>query len=177
MIQRVLTLLILLSLQLFARQYDNTLLDSEAKLFPKIAMLEKNIKNKNSAVLSLVIVSKKIDFSIAKKLKLRILKNYPNKILNKKVNVRIKRINQLSPNNIDALIVLSHPKKATQALALWTNQNNILSFSYDASDLDNGIVASIYIGKTTKPYINKRVLQKHNFSFDSYLLQVSKFKE
>ena len=177
MIQRVLTLLVLLSLQLFARQYDNTLLDIEAKLFPKIAMLEKNTKNISSPNLSIAIISQEIDLDIAHKLKSRILKNYPDKILNKKIVIEIRNSKDILTKEIDAIIILHHPKEVLLSIASWANRRNVLSFAYDAADLDYNILASIYIGKTTKPYLNTKIIKKYGFTFDPYLLQLSKLKK
>lgn len=177
MIQRVLALLILLSLQLFARHYDDTLLSIEAKLFPKIAMLEKHIREKDSSRLSLVILSKKRDISTAKELKSKILKNYPNKILNKKVYVDIKHPRDILDRDIDAVILLYNKEKTIKNLLAWSNKHTILTLSYDAFDLKHGVVASIYLGKSTKPYLNTSVIKKYNFVFDSYLLSVSKFTQ
>lgn len=176
MIQRVFTLL-LLSLQLFAYEYDDTLLSIEAKLFPKIAMLEKNIKEKKSSTLSLTILAEEIDLYTAQELKRKILTNYPKKILNKKVHVEIKNPDDILEMNIDAVIVLYNSTEVVEKLALWANRHKILTFSYDSYDLKHGIVASIYIGKHTKPYLNTTVIKKYNFSFDSYLLSVSKLKQ
>lgn len=175
MIRRIIALLLLTSLQLFAQEYDDTLLSIEAKLFPKIAMLEKHIKEKESSTLSFVIVAEEVDISTAEVLKSKILKNYPDKILNKKIHIEIKKPRDILEMNIDAIIVLHHSSKTLKEIALWANRHNILTFSYDPYDLQYGIAASIYLGKSTKPYINTTSINKYNFIFDPYLLGVSKF--
>ena len=176
MTKKVLVLLVLLSLQLFARQYDNTILDIEAKLFPKIAMLEKHIKNKDSAVLSLVIYTQEIDLEVAEKFKEKILNNYPNLLSDKKVNVSIEKNMSSLSSDIDALIVLNHSEEDLLKLTSWSNRRTILSFSYDPADLEYNVIASIHIGSSTKPYLNTTVIKEHNFKFNSYLLQLSKLK-
>lgn len=177
MIQRIFTIVVLLSLQLFAQQYNSTLLDIEAKLFPKMLVLEKHIKEKESSDLTIVILSQEFDINTAKKLKVQILKNYPNKLLNKKVVVKIKSPHDTLEKNVDGIIVLYNTEEIARNIASWANKHKIITLSYDASYLEYGILGSIYIGKTTKPYLNSQVIKEHGFIFDAYLLQLSKFKK
>jgi hypothetical protein len=79
--------------------------------------------------------------------------------------------------NTDALLVLSHEPKELEIIALWANNNKIVTFAYEPGSLEYGLIASIYIGKTTKPYLNNHMIKKYGFIFDSYLLQLSKFTE
>ena len=174
MIQKVFTLIVLLSLQLFAHQYDDTLLAIEAKLFPKIAMLEKSVANKKSSELRIVIYSQDIDEAIATKLRSKILFNYPDTLLNKKLKVTLaQRFDELTTDT-DCIIVLSQEEDKVTKLASWAHKNHILTFSYDASYLQYGILGSIYLGKATKPYLNALVIRDYGFVFDTHLLQLCK---
>lgn len=175
--KKVFLFIILLSLQLFSRQYDETLLSIEAKLFPKIVVLEQHIKQKVSSHLSFVIITQEIDQEIAQDFKSKILEAYPDKLLNKKIQIEIKSIDDVLDRNLDAIIFLHVEKEKLASLTSWTNRHNIVTLSYDSIDLDYGVVASIYIGKSTKPYLNTSVIKKYNFIFDSYLLRLSKFKD
>lgn len=160
---------------LFARYYDTNIMTIEAKLFPKIAMLEKNIKQNPSMVLVITILANEKDYRVAKHFKRKIKSNYPNLIGKKRIVVNISEFMPLTMPNPDAIIVLSYKPKELEAIALWANQNKIVSFAYDSSDLSYGILSSIYIGKSIKPYLNRKIIQEYNFVFDSYLLQLSKF--
>jgi len=175
MIKRIF-LLLLISISLFAKQYDPTIIAIEAKLFPKIALLEQHIKHNPSGVLKITILAKEIDFSAAEIFRLKIESNYPDMIGNKKVVVNILKFKSPTLKLSDAVIVLSHKPKELQAIALWANKNKIVSFAYDPSYLKYGLLSSIYIGKSTKPYLNRKIMKKYNFIFDSYLLQLSKFE-
>lgn len=167
----------LLSVALFARQYDTVVFDIEAKLFPKMMFLEKNIQKKIDSQISVVIIAEEIDFEKATEFKNKIEQKYPNGIKNKTINISIKPFHENIATNIDAIIVLSHEPEMIQTIASWANARKILSFSYDPADLNNGILASIYIGKSTKPYLNAEIIKEYDFIFDSYLLQLSKFRE
>ncbi len=176
MIRRVLLSFLLLSTLLNAKQYDSNIIAIEAKLFPKIALLEYHIKQNPSKELSIIILAKEIDFNIAEDFKTKIESNYPNRIGGKKVTVNISQFNNSNTDQADVVIVLSHKNKELQKIASWANKNKIVSFAYDPSYLDYNLLASIYIGKSTKPYLNRKIIKEYNFIFDSYLLQLSKFK-
>jgi len=174
MIQRVFSFIILLALPLLATQYNSTILELEAKIFPKIILLNEGI-SKDSKELHIFIISKEIDYNTAYKLKKLINYNYPDTLMGKKVCVDIKEFQEFQTLP-DALIVLYHCKKQLTKIALWANTHNIISFAYDPSYMEYGILGSLYIGKSTKPYLNKNIIQKYNFTFNPYLLELSKFK-
>jgi hypothetical protein len=174
MIKRVFSFLILVSLQAFASQYDSTVIDLEAKLFPKIILMNQNI-DKNSTQLNIYIISQKIDFDIAKDFQETIESYYPKKLMGKKIIVTIKEFEDFKKRP-DAIIVLYHCKSTLKKIALWANTHKIISLAYDPSYMDENILASLYIGKSTKPCLNKKIIKKYNFIFNPYLLQLSKFK-
>jgi len=174
MILRVLTLFILVQMQIFAANYNSTIVELEAKLFPKMLMLSEDL-NKESHNLDIYIVAQEIDFTQAKVFKETIESIYTEKLMNKNVRVSIKDFDSID-NYPDGIIVLYHSYEETLQIANWANSNKIVSFAYDPSYLDFGILASIYIGVSTKPYLNKYVIKKYNFNFNPYLLELSKFK-
>ena len=166
-----------LTLQLLASNYDCTIIDIEAKLFPKIALLEKHIKDDKSKFLNISILSSEIDAYFANKFKNSLNSHYPDAISNKKIIVKTAIFHNNMLERPDAVIVLYHSPKELKQIAAWANQNNIISFAYDREYLKHGILASIYIGKFIKPYFNGESMKKYGFVFDSYLLQLSKFTQ
>lgn len=172
--RKILALLIVLSLQLFASQYNSIILELEAKLFPKMILLSEDL-DKNTTSLNIYIIAKEIDIHTAEQFKKLIESNYPDKISGKKVQVSVKKFKHFKdlPN---AIIVLRHSEEQLSKIALWANNNKVLSLAYDPSYMQYGILASIYIGRTTKPYLNKTAIQKYGFVFNPYLLKLSKFK-
>ena len=177
MIKRVCFLLLLLSVQLFSQQYDMNIVYIEAKLFPKIALLEKQIQKSDAPDLNIYIFAKDIDLDVAQSFKSKIEANYPNILLNKKIIVRIMNFTQDIKHKPAAIIVLQHSKKELQKIAMWANKNKIITFAYDPIDLNVGLLVSIYIGKTIQPYLNKQIIKQYGFIFNPYLMQLSKFKE
>lgn len=174
MITRVFALLLFLSLQLSASQYNSTVIELEAKLFPKMLLLSENIK-KHASTLHIVIIAKDSANYSARVFKENIEKNYAKKLQNREVVVQIKEFTDAKKSNADGVIVLYHSAEELTKIATWANEHKIPSFAYDPAHLEYGILASLYIGATTKPYLNKNTISKYNFSFDPYLLKLSKF--
>lgn len=174
MIKRFLLLTLLLCLPLFAMHYNASLLEIQAKLFPKIAMMSED-REKSKKNLTIYIIAKQSDYIQAKKLKELIETNYPHKALKRDILVSIDVFREFK-NSPDAIIILDHTPQELQEIALWANEHKVISLAYDPYYLQYGILASLFIGPSTKPYINKEILQKYNFRFNSYLLKLSKFK-
>ncbi|MBU1927457.1 hypothetical protein KKG77_00490 [bacterium] len=175
MIQKLFFLFLVLSALLGAKEYDDTVMNIEAKLFPKIALLEESIANNPSPYLTIAIVYTEPDYDVARKFKQKIESCYPNKLRDKKVLVTLAQFRSSHIVDTDALLVLSHEPKDLEIIALWANKNKIVTFAYEPAFLEYGLTASIYIGKATKPYLNNTIIKKYGFVFDPYLLQLSKF--
>ena len=174
MIQRVLTLFLILSLQLWAIQYKPTVLELEAKLFPKMVLLNTDI-DKSSDTLQIYIIIKEWDLYTALELQKDIELNYPDKISGKKIVVSVEEFQEFQTLP-DAIIVLHHNSEELTKIANWANRHKIISLAYDPSYMQYGILASLYLGKATKPYLNREIIQKYGFKFSPYLLKLSKFK-
>lgn len=177
MIKRALLLFLLLASTLGAKQYDQTIMAIQAKLFPKIALLEQHIKNSNASTLSITILAIETDLLTAKSFKESIESIYADGILNRKLDITVSSFKPERMKPTDAFIVLAHSPETLQRIADWANQNRVLTFAYDPYDLSYGLLVSIYFGKTTKPYLNRSSSNDHSFVFDPYFLKLAKFYE
>ena len=173
MIKKLFLLCLLFISNLSALEYDTTILELEAKLFPKMIFLSDS-SNKKSNTLSIYIIAQEIDRKSAEYFQNLILTNYPKKISGKKIEVSIREFTKFKENP-DAIIVLDHNQEILTKIALWANTNRVISLAYDPYYMSYGLLASLYIGKTIKPYINSTAMKKYNFSFNPYLLKLSKF--
>ena len=173
MIQKLLFLCLLLVANLSALEYDETILELEAKLFPKIILLSDGIRQE-SETLTIYIIAQELDQESAEYLKEHILSNYPKKISGKKIEVSIKEFMAFKKKP-DAIIVLDHDGQSLTKIANWANTHKVISLAYDPYYMSYGLLASLHIGKATKPYLNSAVIKKYNFSFNPYLLKLSKF--
>ena len=173
MIQRVFALLLLAQIALVASHYNSTLMELEAKLFVKMALLSENI-NKSKETLDITIVTQKCDENYANEFKYQIEKNYQEKIMDKSVVVKIEEFSKLS-YKADVLILLHSKEELLHKVSKTANAKKILTFSYEPSYVKFGVLGSLYIGVSTKPLLNKDVIREYGFTFNPYLLKLSKF--
>lgn len=174
MVLKYISLLFLLIAPLFSMHYNPTILEIEAKLFPKMIIMSEDL-NKTKESLEIYIVAKDIDFFQAEKFKELILHNYPKRLMGKKLKVSLHTFEPFTTLP-DALIILAHTDEELKEIAKWANERKIISLSYSPLSMDQGVVASLYIGKSTKPYLNKEVIKKYHLKFNPYLLKLSKFR-
>ncbi len=176
--KKILFIFLITVASLFSYEYDDTIMSIEAKLFPKIALMEQHIRQKPKSSLDIFILYKEIDEDVAKKFAAKIKQRYREALLGKKICVdrllltEIDKVQKIP----DVIIVLSYDAKEMRSVAAWSNKNGVVSFVYEPKDLEYGFVGSVYIGKTVKPYLNKQTIKEHGFVFTPYLLQLSKFK-
>jgi len=173
MIQRVFALLLLAHIALVASHYNSTLMELEAKLFVKMALLSEDI-NKSKETLDITIVTQGCDTHYAYEFKNLIEKNYTEKIMQKSVVVKIEEFTTLS-YDADLLILLHSKEELLRKICKTANNKKILTFSYEPSYLIYGVLGSLYIGVSTKPLLNKDVIREYGFTFNPYLLELSKF--
>lgn len=62
-------------------------------------------------------------------------------------------------------------------IAAWGINNTIPTFSYDISNLEDGILGSIAIERSTVIYINKTALKEGKFRFNDTLFQIARLIE
>jgi len=173
MTQRVFALFLLLQLQLLGAHYNSTIIELEAKLFPKMLMLSSDIR-KNAKQFEIVILAKEEEERYAALFVENIKQSYAEKIMGKKLLVRSVTFKKLE-GEPDGIIVLYHSDKELQAIANWANKRKIPSFAYDPAHLEFGILGSLYIGAQAKPYLNKETIKKYDFKINTHLLVLCKF--
>ncbi|MDD2781334.1 hypothetical protein [Sulfuricurvum sp.] len=66
---------------------------------------------------------------------------------------------------------------SVRKIAQWGIENTIPTFSYNTSDLEEGVLGSIAIERSTIIYINKTTLKKGNFRFNDTLFQIVRLLE
>jgi len=167
-------LLLLICASLFA--YDSLLLRAQASMFPKIILLDKNIKSKMiDDVVSLAVVYEKNEFKQAKIFKDMIEKNYNNKLGKYKLSVNLINIKKFSDsdnsssyyffntNGIDKKRVIEHAVKRKR-----------ICFSYDYKNFKDNTLISLFLKEKTYIYINKSVIGEYNIKFIPTFYKIAK---
>lgn len=169
------TIIFVIPLLVSAGTYDASLLQIGSKIFPKIVLIEKGTKDRVDSSIQLVIVASSLYQENAQSFSKLVQAQYPQGI-----NGHPLRITIVSPKeglNIDNahgfILMLSPNDRLLEPLINHANENKILTFSFDPSLLSSGVLISLYIGKTVKPYLNIATLKHASFQFDYSFISLS----
>ena len=166
--------LMLYASSLNASGYDDDVLEIFSKMLPRFVLMS-NQKNLLKERLEICILNDKIDEKNALILMSKIDTNYPNGIKNYKIrlvegdyaNVNVCRNSQL-------IFMFDSTDENIAKAIRYSKENHVLSMSYDAKYLENGVGASLFLGRKVVPYININALHKNGVEFDNLLVQISK---
>lgn len=153
-------ILFLISFTFLFANINKEVLYIEAKLYPKIFMLIKNLQNKK--LIKVAILANKNTINTAKTLKNFLTNN----------NLKIKIIKNLNLN-YDVYIITYHISNKTLNKLL---KHKKVIFSISPNDI-NISMFSIYIGVRVYPYINPILIKKANLRIDPILFKVGKIYE
>jgi len=161
----------------------NTLrrLSISAAIFPRIVGVDLNLENKldkdNNAKLIIIYTTNK---SAAVKIKQIIHKKVPH-ISGHKVTIELLPVDRASAETIESATGLFLAEPLEQSAFRRINQNCInksrVCFSPFPGDVENGMLAGIYIGAQIRPFFNKNSLKKSNINVNPVLLKASRTHE
>jgi len=160
---------------LWGTTYDSTLLQIGAKLFPKVALMEKGTKERIQSTVNFVIVTVPSNKEVAQRLSEMIQRQYGEALSHYSLTLTIVSPKEaLEIKNAHGFILLMEPDEGLlPALLEHAHQNKILTFCFDFSLMQKGAAISLYIGKNVKPYINLTILKQVPFTFEYGFLKLS----
>lgn len=167
--------LFLVPFLLWGTTYDPTLLQIGAKLFPKVALMEKGTKERIQSTLSLVIVSEAPNKVAAQRLSEMIERQYGGTLSNYSLILTTVSMKEaLEIKNTHGFILLTEADDSALPLLLeHAHKNKTLTFCFDPALLQKGADVSLYIGRSVKPYINLTTLKQVPFTFEYGFLKLS----
>jgi hypothetical protein len=159
---------------LYASVYDDEVLNIYSKILPRMVLMS-NKKNKFKDKIAICIVHDKIDVRAAESLKEKIFSEYPEGIKNYKIKMTDTIYADIESCHDAQMVFLfdsseSNIIKATE----FSNKNAIISMSYNAKYLENGVGLSLFLGRKVVPYINMSAFRTTGIELDNVLLRVSK---
>ncbi len=178
MIFKKILLIIFLELSLFANSvYNSNILDLQAKVFPKIILLDNNFEDKlikNIAVIT--ILYEEIDYNIAETLKEKIEKNY-NSLKDYNLEVNISKYSAFDINNLSTayIFLLGKEDKILETSKILTN-NSRLSFAYNNSYLDLGVIFGLSITSKVDILLNIEALKNSKIELQNSIFSVVKIR-
>ncbi len=162
---------------LMVQAEDNVLINTHVRMIPKIMALDsKNQSQYSKATLAIVYEGsrKALARSIADEINL----NYNGKVANLPFTAIVLSVDELFlRHDISFVYVTKMSEKSIKKIARWGIESTVPTFSYELSDLEDGILGSIAIERSTVIYINKPVFKEGKFRFNETLFQVARLIE
>ncbi len=160
----------------FGYNYNDLLLKAQASIFPKIMLLDKNIKNKliNGKIIY-TIVYEQTDYDVALKIMHLINTKYNGHINKYEIKINLVPFSELSKNIDTTAIYVLNTDISIQKVIHIASIKNIITFSYDINNLKKGLLFSLVIEKSTVLYLNKENLYTRKIDFPDSLLQMVHF--
>ncbi len=175
--KKILLILLIFKILIFANNYNDFLLKIQAKIYPKIILLDKKIDKKLvDGKIIVGIVYDKGDFFIANRVKNLIKSLYGSRLDEYEFKVvPIDMLNILNDrySNFSYLYILKSIPDRFERLSLFVNRNKIVTFIYDKNDLKYGFLFSLDIKREPIIYMNKKISKI--FDFNQYLYSIVRF--
>jgi hypothetical protein len=164
----------LFSTVLHASDYDDDTLDIFSKIIPRFVLMSSQ-KNTLQNKISICILHDKFDARAAETLTDKIYKNYPDGIKNYKIKVTESDYSNVDVCGKSQLVFMfdSNENNIDNSIRI-LNQYPILTMSYNANYLENGVDATLFLGRKVVPYINMRAMRQSGIDLDNILVQISK---
>ncbi len=167
-------LLLFHTVVLNASNYDDDILEIFSKIAPRLILMSSQ-KEKIQDDIQICILYEDDDKNIALDLIDKINHNYPNGIKNHKLLLLHNNYTQLNSCQNTQLAYLFDTDSYTINKSInFLNQYEILSISYNPQLLQNGVHASLFLGRKVMPYLNIKSIKENGIKLDNILLRVSK---
>ncbi len=172
---------LLLTLSLFfnvsnlpASTYDDDTLEIFSKILPRFVLMSSQ-KDKLKDEISICVLHNTIDENLAISLTNKVAKNYPDGIK----NYKIKLISSSYSNinfclNTQLLFMFNSDENNIRKSIEFSNNNSMLTMSYDSKLLKDGVGISLFLGRKIIPYINVKAVHNNGIELNNALLRISK---
>lgn len=167
--------ILLIPFTLFGISYDTPLLQISSKLFPKILFMEKETKTRIHSSINFVIIASPSNQEAARHFMTMLLNQYPEGINNIPIRVSIISTKEaLNIKNVHGIIfMLSPDDPLLEPIIQYSYDTEILTFCFDPLLLRSGVIISVHIGKSIKPYLNISALKETSFNFEYSFIKLS----
>lgn len=173
-ITRFLTVIFIYSTTINASVYDDDVLDIFSKVSPRLILMSSQ-KNRLKDNIQICVLRDSMDEPVAKSFIDKLKNSYPNGIKNyplKLINSSYSNIEECQNSHL--LFVLDTSEKNIEKVLKYSAEHRLLTMSYDAKYLENGVNASLFLGRKVTPYLNLTATRKNQIELDNLLIQISK---
>ena len=171
---------------LYGWHHNKTLFEIQSKIYPKLVLMDKDYKTKlvrtgsqkDDLSIVLTILTTKKDIETAKEFKNLIQKKYNYTLRRTPLKVKILQYENLNnKTKTTSLFLLESDEEDIKKAVEYAKHHSILTFSYNEKNLKHGVMMSLFIGKSVKPYINKSAIKNNNINLDPMLIGISEIYE
>ncbi len=173
---RYLLLLIYFSTILFSSSINSSVLKIHATLAPKLLLMDYDFKEKiTNNTINIVIAYENNDYKEAQFLKRTIEQKYKDGLKSFNLSITIVSYNNINSYNTKANLYYLFPTNQQNIINIIkkAKKSNALTFSYEKSNLQNGVMSSVLIGSKVKPILNLKAIKSSNITFRPLLLKIS----
>jgi len=173
-----LLLLMLMHCKSYAYEYDPLLLRAQAALFPKIVLLDKDVREKlKSNSLEILVLHVENDLINAELTKALIEEKY-RKTNKNALSIKLVKYSDFKDSMIaTAYFLLKGTDDSVKMVSNFAEKNNRVTFSYDYNDFDSNALLSVIMRERTYIYLNKKSVQKYNIKFIPLFYKIVKVVE
>lgn len=178
MLKKILIFLFIVKVFLLGYSYNNLLLISQAKIYPKLILFDKDIDKKtyeNSIVLTIIYHSS--DQEKAKELQKLIQDQYKAKLENYTFKVILKEFDETDDYMIaSSIYMLNGTEKEIQKIISIAQKRHIILFSYELNYLKKGALISLHIEDEPNIYFNNKINKLYQIKFSDIFYQIVRFR-
>lgn len=178
MISKVL-LFLFLAISLFANGiYNSNLLNIQARVYPKIIISDKNLENKTfKDKIIFTIFYEDIDYKTALALKDKIENNYKS-LKEKNLSVNLTNIDDFDKKAplSTAYYFLLGDKNQISSISRFLASNNRLTFSYDDTYLEYGVIFGLKINAQIDLFLNLKNLKESKIELENSIFNAVKIR-
>lgn len=175
--RKIIFALLILFSSIYAQ--NNLLLNTHIRMIPKIMALDmKLVAKSGSEKIQLAIVYDDDRKKIATEIASEINRYYNNKIGSITFIAFPLSSNELIDHrDISFIYTIALSTYSLKKVALWGIRNSVPTFSDNMDGLEEGILGSIAIERSTVIYLSKSVLKEGKFRFNDSLFQIARLVE
>lgn len=169
-------LCIILLLSIFCFAYDEQILDAQAQILPKIALLDRDIDKKvvnNKMVL--VVACDNSDIEIAKNFITAIMNKTGGRVGQFQLKAVASDFAQLSRVDMSILYILNSSEGNIKKAINSAKQKGVVSFAYSKDLLDYGAVLSLQFERSSIVTLSRSAMKNNSLNFVESFYKIVRF--
>ena len=173
--KKFLLLFIGFTVALQAYTYNNALMKIYAKIAPRMVLMTQDSQHSTDKKIHICILYEKGDEASAKSLRDAMQSIYPDGLNERPLSFTLAPYSHYSScKNASLLFLLDTDSETMKPGLEFAAKHRILTMSYSSRFLNEGVILSLHLGKTVRPYLNMEAAVKNGITPNNLLIRISK---